>query len=59
MFAAGDAPTPPPFYGSGSVPTLGCALHQGPVAARAMLGEPDVYDRLPYFFSDQYDVGME
>jgi 3-phenylpropionate/trans-cinnamate dioxygenase ferredoxin reductase component len=24
-----------------------------------MLGEPDVYDRLPYFFSDQYDVGME
>jgi hypothetical protein len=24
-----------------------------------MLGEPVVYDRLPYFFSDQYDVGME
>jgi 3-phenylpropionate/trans-cinnamate dioxygenase ferredoxin reductase component len=24
-----------------------------------MLGDPDVYDRLPYFFSDQYDVGME
>ena len=29
------------------------ALHQGPVAARAMLGRDDVYDRLPYFFSDQ------
>ena len=35
------------------------ALHQGPVAARSMLGLPAVYDRVPYFFSDQYDVGME
>jgi hypothetical protein len=26
---------------------------------RAMLGEPVSYDRIPYFFSDQYDVGME
>jgi 3-phenylpropionate/trans-cinnamate dioxygenase ferredoxin reductase component len=24
-----------------------------------MLGRDDAYDRLPYFFSDQYDVGME
>jgi 3-phenylpropionate/trans-cinnamate dioxygenase ferredoxin reductase component len=35
------------------------ALNQGPAAARAMLGHDVVYDRLPYFFSDQYDVGME
>src|SRR5215203_752438 len=35
------------------------ALHQGPVAARSMLGIGDAYARLPYFFSDQYDVGME
>jgi 3-phenylpropionate/trans-cinnamate dioxygenase ferredoxin reductase subunit len=35
------------------------ALNGGPVAARAMLGEPVVHDRLPYFFSDQYDLGME
>ena len=35
------------------------ALNQGPAAARNMLGERTVYDRLPYFFSDQYDVGME
>ena len=35
------------------------ALNQGPAAARAMLGEPVSYDRIPYFFSDQYDVGME
>jgi 3-phenylpropionate/trans-cinnamate dioxygenase ferredoxin reductase subunit len=24
-----------------------------------MLGRGEAYDRLPYFFSDQYDVGME
>jgi 3-phenylpropionate/trans-cinnamate dioxygenase ferredoxin reductase subunit len=35
------------------------ALNQPATAARAMLGKDAVYDRLPYFFSDQYDVGME
>jgi NADPH-dependent 2,4-dienoyl-CoA reductase/sulfur reductase-like enzyme len=35
------------------------ALNQGPVAARAMLGEDVAYERIPYFFSDQYEVGME
>jgi 3-phenylpropionate/trans-cinnamate dioxygenase ferredoxin reductase component len=35
------------------------ALNQGPAAARSMLGDEAPYDRLPYFFSDQYDVGME
>jgi 3-phenylpropionate/trans-cinnamate dioxygenase ferredoxin reductase subunit len=35
------------------------ALTQGPAAARAMLDEPTSYDHLPFFFSDQYDVGME
>jgi NADPH-dependent 2,4-dienoyl-CoA reductase/sulfur reductase-like enzyme len=35
------------------------ALEQGPAAARAMLGQDVTYDRVPYFFSDQYDVGME
>jgi 3-phenylpropionate/trans-cinnamate dioxygenase ferredoxin reductase subunit len=35
------------------------ALHSGPVAARAMLGQDAVWDRLPYFFTDQYDLGME
>jgi 3-phenylpropionate/trans-cinnamate dioxygenase ferredoxin reductase component len=24
-----------------------------------MLGRAEPYDRIPYFFSDQYDVGME
>ncbi|MFH8785239.1 NAD(P)/FAD-dependent oxidoreductase [Streptomyces roseoverticillatus] len=35
------------------------ALHTGPAAARAMLGQEVAYDRVPYFFSDQYDVGLE
>ncbi|MGH3325333.1 MAG: oxidoreductase C-terminal domain-containing protein, partial [Streptomyces sp.] len=35
------------------------ALNSGPAAARSMLGRDDGYDRVPYFFSDQYDVGME
>jgi 3-phenylpropionate/trans-cinnamate dioxygenase ferredoxin reductase subunit len=35
------------------------ALEQGPAAARSMLGKGDAYDKIPYFFSDQYDVGME
>jgi 3-phenylpropionate/trans-cinnamate dioxygenase ferredoxin reductase subunit len=61
VFAAGDAANAHhPFYGERiRVEHWANALHQGPIAARAMLGEADVYDRLPYFFSDQYDVGME
>jgi 3-phenylpropionate/trans-cinnamate dioxygenase ferredoxin reductase subunit len=35
------------------------ALHQPVVAARTMLGRTAAYDRLPYFFTDQYDLGME
>jgi 3-phenylpropionate/trans-cinnamate dioxygenase ferredoxin reductase component len=37
----------------------GTALEQGPAAARNMLGRDEAYERIPYFFSDQYDVGME
>jgi 3-phenylpropionate/trans-cinnamate dioxygenase ferredoxin reductase component len=35
------------------------ALNGGPAAARAMLGQEVRYDRIPYFYSDQYDLGME
>jgi 3-phenylpropionate/trans-cinnamate dioxygenase ferredoxin reductase component len=35
------------------------ALEQGPAAARSMLDLGRPFDALPYFFSDQYDVGME
>src|SRR5580693_3588204 len=35
------------------------ALNQPQAAARAMLGQDLAYDRLPYFYTDQYDLGME
>jgi len=35
------------------------ALNQPQAAAKAMAGQQVSYDRLPYFFSDQYDLGME
>lgn len=35
------------------------ALHGGPAAARSMLGQPVSYDRIPYFYTDQYDLSME
>ena len=35
------------------------AIEQGKTAAHAMLGHEPTYDRLPYFFTDQYDLGME
>ena len=35
------------------------ALHGGPAAARSMLGQEVAYDRVPYFYSDQYELGME
>lgn len=35
------------------------ALNGGPAAAQAMLGRDVTYDPVPYFFSDQYELGME
>jgi 3-phenylpropionate/trans-cinnamate dioxygenase ferredoxin reductase component len=35
------------------------ALKQPAVAAAGMLGKPAEYSELPYFFTDQYDLGME
>ncbi|GGW72704.1 hypothetical protein GCM10010381_66820 [Streptomyces xantholiticus] len=35
------------------------AVNQPHVAAKAMLGQDVAYDRVPYFFTDQYDLGME
>jgi 3-phenylpropionate/trans-cinnamate dioxygenase ferredoxin reductase subunit len=61
VFAAGDvANAEHPFFGRRvRVEHWANALNQGPAAARAMLGRTEPYERLPYFFSDQYDVGME
>ena len=35
------------------------ALNAGKVAARSMLGKPASFDDIPYFYTDQYDLGME
>ena len=35
------------------------AKRQGRAAAPNMLGRKTTYDRIPYFYSDQYDLGME
>jgi 3-phenylpropionate/trans-cinnamate dioxygenase ferredoxin reductase subunit len=61
VFAAGDiANAEHPFYGRRiRVEHWDNAGEQGKAAARNMLGRGEAYDRIPYFFSDQYDVGME
>lgn len=61
VYAAGDvAAAYHPSYGTRiRVEHWSAALNQGPVAARNMAGGLDAYTRLPYFFSDQYDMGME
>jgi 3-phenylpropionate/trans-cinnamate dioxygenase ferredoxin reductase subunit len=61
IFAAGDVASAwHPFYDERiRVEHWSNALNQGPAAARAMLGESVSYDHIPYFFSDQYEVGME
>jgi 3-phenylpropionate/trans-cinnamate dioxygenase ferredoxin reductase component len=61
IYAAGDvANALHPFYGARiRVEHWFNALNQGPSAARNMLDRREPYDHIPYFFSDQYDVGME
>jgi 3-phenylpropionate/trans-cinnamate dioxygenase ferredoxin reductase subunit len=61
IFAAGDVANAfHPGYGERiRLEHWSAALNQGPAAARAMLGHEAPYDRTPYFFSDQYDLGME
>ncbi|QAY69247.1 NAD(P)/FAD-dependent oxidoreductase [Xylanimonas protaetiae] len=61
VWAAGDiAAIPSPTYGRAlRVEHWARANDSGPHAAKAMLGATDEYDILPYFYSDQYDLGME
>ncbi|MPZ78900.1 MAG: NAD(P)/FAD-dependent oxidoreductase [Actinophytocola sp.] len=61
IYAAGDvANSFHPWYGRRiRVEHWANALRGGPVAARAMLGQRVVHDGLPYFFTDQYELGME
>ncbi|MFD9947885.1 NAD(P)/FAD-dependent oxidoreductase [Nonomuraea sp. NPDC059023] len=61
VYAAGDvAESFNPLYGRRlRVEHWANALNGGPAAARSMLGQDVVYDRVPYFFSDQFEIGME
>jgi NADPH-dependent 2,4-dienoyl-CoA reductase/sulfur reductase-like enzyme len=61
VFAAGDvAGAFNPLFGRRlRVEHWANALNSGPAAAKSMLDQEVVYDRVPYFFSDQYDLGME
>ncbi|MFJ2403072.1 NAD(P)/FAD-dependent oxidoreductase [Streptomyces xanthochromogenes] len=61
IFAAGDvAAVHHPLLGTRlRVEHWANALNGGPAAARAMLDQHVTYDRVPYFFSDQYDLGLE
>ncbi|EST24199.1 NAD(P)/FAD-dependent oxidoreductase [Streptomyces roseochromogenus] len=61
IYAAGDvAAFPLPLFGTRiRVEHWANALNGGPAAARSMLGQEIAYDRVPYFFTDQYDLGME
>ena len=61
VYAAGDvaAAWHPRYQSYLHVEHWANALNQGPAAARNMLGVPTPYARLPYFYSDQYDLGME
>ena len=61
VYAAGDVANVdhPLLHARIRVEHWDTALNAGPVAARAMLGQDVWYDRIPYFYTDQYDLGME
>lgn len=60
VWAAGDiAAHDHPRLGRIRVEHWDNAIEQGKAAARSMLGGGEAYDRTPYFFTDQYDLGME
>ncbi|MCW2537985.1 MAG: FAD-dependent oxidoreductase [Modestobacter sp.] len=61
VYAAGDVASSfhPRYHRHIRVEHWANALHGGPAAARSMLGSKVSYDRVPYFFTDQYELGME
>jgi 3-phenylpropionate/trans-cinnamate dioxygenase ferredoxin reductase component len=61
IFAVGDiAAAEHPLFGTRiRIEHWANALKQPAVAAAGMLGKPAAYAELPYFFTDQYDLGME
>lgn len=61
IYAAGDVASAwHPFYERPlRIEHWANAKFQGTAAGRSILGDTTPYDRIPYFYSDQYDLGME
>jgi 3-phenylpropionate/trans-cinnamate dioxygenase ferredoxin reductase subunit len=61
VFAAGDVASAwhPQHYAYLRVEHWANAQNQGLAVAGSLLGDRTPYERVPYFFSDQYDFGME
>lgn len=61
IYAAGDcANHPNAFYGCRlRLESVQNAMEQGRVVAAALLGKPQVYNVVPWFWSDQYDLKLQ
>jgi 3-phenylpropionate/trans-cinnamate dioxygenase ferredoxin reductase component len=59
IWAAGDvANTAHPLFGRIRIEHWAEALNQGLIAGRNLAGAGDRYDRIPYFYSDQFDLSL-
>jgi 3-phenylpropionate/trans-cinnamate dioxygenase ferredoxin reductase component len=59
VFAAGDvANAEHPLFGRIRIEHWAEALNQGLLAGRNLAGAGERYDRVPYFFSDQFDLSL-
>ena len=62
IFAAGDCcSVPHPLYGGARIRLEAWrnALTHAELAARNLLGADEVFDSVPWFWSDQYDLGLQ
>jgi 3-phenylpropionate/trans-cinnamate dioxygenase ferredoxin reductase component len=59
IWAAGDvANAAHPLFGRIRIEHWAEALNQGLIAGRNLAGAGDRYDRIPYFYSDQFDLSL-
>ena len=59
VLAAGDvANAEHPLFGPIRIEHWAEALNQGPLAGRNLAGAGGTYDRVPYFYSDQFDLSL-
>jgi 3-phenylpropionate/trans-cinnamate dioxygenase ferredoxin reductase component len=59
VLAAGDvANAEHPLFGRIRIEHWAEALNQGLLAGRNLAGAGETYDRIPYFYSDQFDLSL-